>query len=351
LRTLTEAEAKVVGALLATTLVTERARLKRAQVPRSTYHAARRRAYLEGWLRDRYIPNPVEFGLPFAAISLVRPYADRLPEFVQERSNDPRTVYLAAGASFALSIGFYSTREEAAKMVVSPTAQGNAGWSFPVIAGLEDPSVPVFFDFEGSFVHLEEATGSEGYPQGLGGRPSPANRSSEELAQRRTSWAARELVHRPFVPAEEGGREPHRLGPLGLPWSQQRMMNQGWIVHRTLLDPSKLPSFRGRTAEQLVIVVGTFRANARPEELFFALTRDCRVFPFLYVAAERRLVLGALGSAPGTSAEGDSAPPRKPVMATLQERVEGIEILQEPAQQFRTEIDHRYDRLFPSSGG
>jgi hypothetical protein len=349
-RTLTEAEAQVIGSLLASTLVTERSRLKRAQVPRSTYHAARRRAYAEGWLRDRYIPNPVEFGLPFASFSLVRPFADRVPEFLAGRSADPGTVYLAAGSQIALAIGFYAERKEADRVGARPIQSSTASWSFPLTADLREPSVPVFFDYEGSFAHLGGAEGAEGYPQGVGGRPPGSERSDPELRSRRGSWAATELVHRPFVAVEEG-RGAHRIGPLGLPWGQQKMLNQGWIVHRVLLDPARLPPFRGRSADQQVFVVGTFRANARPEELFASLTRDCRVFPFLYAAADGRFLMGALGRPPGEPPESADVRPRRSVMATLQERVEGIEILQEPAGQFRLELDHRYDRLFPRKAG
>lgn len=350
MRTLTEAEARVLGALLASTLVTERPRLKRAQVPRSTYHAARRRAYAEGWLRDRYIPNPVEFGLPYATFTLTRPFADRLPEFLARGGQDLNTVYLAAGAQVALAIGFYERQGAAEEVATSPVRSGAAAWSFSLVVDLREPSVPVYFDYEGSFAHLGEAEGAEGYPQGLGGAPPATERTEAELGGRRASWAATELVHRPFD-AVSAGREAHRVGPLGLPWGQQRMLNQGWIVHRVLLDPARLPPFRGRSADQQVFVVGTLRSGARPEELFAMLTRDCRVFPFLFVVAGRRLLLGALGRPPGAPPEPPNARPRRSVMATLQERVEGIEILQEPAAQFRVELDHRYDRLFPRRSG
>ncbi|MCI4317338.1 MAG: hypothetical protein L3J96_02260, partial [Thermoplasmata archaeon] len=108
-RTLTDAEAQVIGALLASTRVTERSRLHRAQVPRSTYHAARRRAYSEGWLRDRYIPNPVEYGLPYASISLARPFADRLAPNLAVRRQDVATVYLASSPQLVLSVGWHDT--------------------------------------------------------------------------------------------------------------------------------------------------------------------------------------------------------------------------------------------------
>ena len=89
---------------------------------------------------------------------------------------------------------------------------------------------------------------------------------------------------------------------------------------------------------------GTPKPGARPEELFSTLTRDCRVFPFLFVTGEKKWLLGALGGA------GPAPPPdpsRRAVLPTLREALEGIEILQEAAAGFSTPVDHRYERLLP----
>ncbi len=343
MRTLTEAEARVVGALLGSTLVTERSRLHRAGVPRSTYHAARRRAYSEGWLRDRYIPNPVEFGLPFATFTLSRPFAERLGAFVQDRSRDGSVVFLASSPQLALAIAFHPTAEAASEAVTLPERERLAGWSFGIIADLREPSVPVYFDFEGSFSHLGEVEGAEGYPQGLGGGPPHGASRPEEFATRRRGWGAGELVRRPFQ-GPDGARAAHRIGPVGLPWGQRKLLNQGWMAHRVLLDPVELPPFRGRSAPMQVFVVGAFRANARPEELFAALTRDAQVYPFLFAVGGGKLLLGALGQPPATA--GSLPSERASVMGVLKQRLEGIEILQEPAALLKTQIDHRYDRLF-----
>jgi hypothetical protein len=345
-RTLTDAEAQVIGALLASTRVTERGRLQRAKVPRSTYHAARRRAYSEGWLRDRYIPNPVQYGLPYAAFTLARPFADRLGPFLKDRIEDPGTVFVACSAQLTLTIGWYPTRKEA-MIAAERAAHGEfAGWSFPLVADLAVPSVPVYFDFEGTFAHLGGDGAPEGYPQGLGGTPPTPTKSAGSATERRSSWGVSTLVHRPFETAE-AGRPPHLVGPLGLPWGQQRLLNSGWVRHRVLLDPGKLPPFHARSADLEVYVVGSLRTGARAEELFMALTRECRVFPFLFAVSEGRLALGALGQAPGGAGPEPGSLPRRSVLQTVRERVEGIEILEQPSSSFETRLDHRYDRLFP----
>jgi hypothetical protein len=345
-RTLTDAEAQVIGALLASTRVTERSRLQRAQVPRSTYHAARRRAYSEGWLRDRYIPNPVEYGLPFASISLARPFADRLAPNLAVRRQDVATVFLASSPQLVLSVGWHDTEHSARRTAEQPVTQGYAAWAFPLVVDLTAPSLPVYFDFEGTFAHLGGNATPEGYPQGLGGNAPTPVRAAGSPQERRSSWGISELVHRPIQEAG-GGRAPHLVGPLGLPWGQQRLLNQGWASHRVLLDPARLPPFRGRSADQQVFVVGTLRESADAPGLFLALTRGCRVFPYLFASSERRILLGALGQTPGLAVVDPNQPPRTSVLQTLQAHLEGIEILQEPASHLQVNVDHRYELLFP----
>jgi hypothetical protein len=325
-------------------LVTERARLQRAGVPRSSYHAARRRAYFEGWLRDRYIPNPVTYGLPFAGITVARPFAEQVVAYLRESTEARGTVFVAGSPQLTLKIGWYPTEAEAASAAGSAEAGRFASWSFPIVADLRRPSVPVYFDFEGAFGHLAEISGTEGYPQGLGGSGTTAPPSDTELLNRRRSWGARALLQRPFPDPGEP-RDPHRVGPVGVPWGMQKILNQGWITHRVLLEPAHLPSYQGRSATQTVIVIGTLRDGARPEELFSTLTRNCRVYPFLFVAADQRVLIGALGDGPGSVPRTDVSRERSSVLGTLQDRVEGIEILQTSADQFLIRLDHRYDRI------
>ncbi|MCI4360364.1 MAG: hypothetical protein L3J91_01535, partial [Thermoplasmata archaeon] len=163
-------------------------------------------------------------------------------------------------------------------------------------------------------------------------------------------WAMGELLRRPFAAAEDG-RAGHLVGPFGLPFSQQKMLRDGWITHRVFLYPSRVPPYQGRSAEQVVFVSGQLRDGVRAEELFATLTRDCRVFPFLYVVHDGRVLLGALGRTPGSPPDPPNGsppePPRRAVMPTLQLFLEGIDVTQELASQLRTVVDLRFDRLLP----
>jgi hypothetical protein len=205
------------------------------------------------------------------------------------------------------------------------------------------PSVPVYFDFEGLWCHLAGLEGTLAYPHGLGG---PVNGVGEEQAIAPLSshqrWAIGELLRRPFV-ASDQGRGGHLVGPFGLPFSERKMLSRGWVTHRTLLDPARVPEHRGKSANQVVFLTGSPKEGARPEGLFATLTRECRVFPFLFVVGPDRWLLSALGGASPVPTEPQGA--RRPVLPTLRLYLEGIEILQEAAGGFVAQVDHRYDRL------
>jgi hypothetical protein len=344
-RELTPAEVRVIAGMLGSAAATERERLRRIGVPRSTYHAARRRAYAEGWLRDRYVPQPERLGFGAAVIVAARPFVDRAAELATRWAGSPSCLYFAAGTEVAIAV-FVGRDEAAGRALATRMLDGGvASWHEAIVADLHAPSIPVYFDYEGLWAHLAGGGGTVAYPRGLGGSPEVGPPTPLNSHQR---WAAGELLARPFV-ASDAGRSPHLVGPLGLPFSQQRLVAQGTIVHRVFLDPGRLPPFQGSSADQLVVVSGAWKAGARPERLFRTLTEECRVFPFLYVLDSSRALLGALGR----STRGSPPPSegRRPVLATLQDSLEGIQLVQVPADSVRAVVDHRYDRLLPLADG
>jgi hypothetical protein len=348
-RGLTDAEARVLAVLLAARPDRERERLHQVTVPRSTYHSIRRRAYAEGWLRDRYIPHPVAMGRPLVTFLVFRPFADRFEELLAAGAAQPGTVVLWRGSQFVLSVIFHRQPNETSGFLQKVSRGRMAPSPVSLTVSTEGPSIPVYFDFEGLWCHVAGFDGTLAYPHGLGGGlVDDAGEHRSLTLSPHQWWAASELMKRPFV-ASADGRAAHLVGPLGLPFSQRRLLQQGWVVHRTILDPSRLPPYQGRAADQVVLVTGTPRQGARPELLFSTLSRESRVFPFLFVAGDERWLIGALGSA--TPRPQDSTEARRPVLPTMQEYLEGIEILQEPATGFVSEVDHRYDRLLLEPGG
>ena len=350
MRALTESEARVIAVLLAARPDRERERLRQVNVPRSTYHAVRRRAYGEGWLRDRYVPHPVPLGRPFVTFLVARPYADRVDAFAQAVSSDDGNVVLWMGAQLAIAVGFYRKAADGARLGARLEREHSAAPPLAITVNAEGPTIPVYFDFEGLWCHLAGLEGTLAYPHGLGGGASST--PGEETAETgpltpHQQWAIGELLRRPFSAAEQG-RGGHLVGPFGLPFSQRRVMARGWITHRTLLEPARLPPYQGRAADQVVLISGAPRTGARPDLLFSTLTHDCRVFPFLFVVGEERWLLGALG---GGGPAGSADPDRRAVLPTLREALEGIEILQEAAIGFSAPVDHRYERFVTPAAG
>jgi hypothetical protein len=349
-RGLTDAEARVLAVLLAATPDRERERLRIISVPRSTYHAIRRRAYEEGWLRDRYVPHPVAFGRPWASFVLARAYADRVDELVTTLAGDPGAVVVWRGSQVTLAVLFHRTPAELERLTRAIESRRLAPPATTVRVRTEGPTVPIYFDYEGLWCHVAGFDGTLAYPHGLGGGmvssdgedPSPRTLSPHQW------WAASELVRRPFS-AADAGRGAHLVGPLGLPFSQRQLLKRGWVVHRTILNPGTVPSYQGRAADQVVLVTGHPKAGAQPQVLFATLSRESRVYPFLFVAGSDRWLIGAMGGSPPRQSDAD--PVRRPVLPSLREYLEGIEILQEPAAGFVSALDHQYDRLLPDGPG
>ena len=350
MRSLTEAEARVLSLLLANTAQDERERLRQSQIPRSTYHAARRRAYAEGWLRDRYVPAPTLFGYPTVTFALVRPFADRGSELEARWAHEAGHVLTWIGAQLALGVFFERTpreRDRTAARIADPTLVSSSLLLHPRV---EAGGVPVYFDFEGIWSHVSNTSGTRAYPKGLLRMPSRVQEEDRSVWTARNRWAARELLVRPFA-AESSGRAGHLVGPFGLPFAQRRLIAEGWVLHRVLAEPARIPPFEGRRMDRVVLISGTLRAGVTPEALFATLTRECRVFPFLYVTDSSRVLLGALGQSRVAGSESTGPPgDRRPVMPTLQLALEGIQLVEELAGDLRAPVDHRYDQLAPPDG-
>jgi len=297
-------------------------------------------------LRDRYVPHPVPLGLPWVTFLVARPFADRAEEFGRTVASDPGNVVLWSGAQGTISVTYHAQAADAKRFLgrIETSRLTSAPWAVTVRA--DTPTIPVYFDFEGLWCHLAGLEGTLAYPHGLGG---PLNGEGGEDAQpsplsSHQRWAVGELLRRPFV-ANDQGRGAHLVGPFGLPFSQRKVMTKGWVTHRTLLDPARVPEHRGKVADQVVFLTGSPKTGARPESLFAVLTRECRVYPFLFVVGADRWLLSALGGSNPMPTEPSG--PRRPVLPTLRQYLEGIEILQEAAGGFVAQVDHRYDRLLP----
>ncbi|MCI4341301.1 MAG: hypothetical protein L3K11_02850 [Thermoplasmata archaeon] len=293
------------------------------------------------------MPDPVALGYPEATVLVARPFADGREGWAEHAAEEPGAVLVWSGTQFGLTIVFHpslaAAREARRRLTESSTLSGSVVLTPSLTAG----ELPVYFDHEGLWANLTGASGTLAYPRGLP-RADPPESGAPPLSTPRSRWAARELLSRPFS-AAANGRPEHLVGPFGIPSAQRRLIESGVIVHRVLGEPSRMPAFEGRRGGQIVLATGELRDGQSPAALFLALTRDCRVFPFLYAISGRRVLLGAVGESAGPAPPNPAVrPARRPVLATLLAALEEIDLFRDEAAHLRPLLDHRFDRLAPA---
>ncbi len=189
-----------------------------------------------------------------------RPFADRVEDLSTRLTADRASVVAWVGAQSALCVYFHANRPTAEKALATLTQSGVASSVTAVTAQVDRSEVPVYFDYEGLWSHLSGLNGPATYPNGLGGRAMPTE-GDPPTASPHQVWAAKELVGRPFD-AQARGRGGHLIGPFGLPFSQQKLLRSGWVTYRVVLEPSVLPPYQGRSADQVALISGRLRSGA-----------------------------------------------------------------------------------------
>ena len=342
MRALTDAEARLIRALLAAPGESERELLDETKLPRSTYHAVRKRVYDEGWLRIRFLPHPACFELPLVTIAIAHPFADRAVELMELWSRPESNVVLWGGVGLVFAVYLHRSRDEARRLSATLVDESTRARSFFLTTDTGAASLPVYFDFEGVWSHLAGIPGSSEYPRSLSpgfppGSHAPAGAPSPGLRR-----AARNLVLRPIL-ADHEGRSGHFLGLLGLTRPEHRLLDDGWVFRRTLPDFRVLPPYQGRNADEVVFVRGEILEGQDPARLLRALTEQCRVYPFLFAQDGSTALIGTVGqSGPAPVAEN---PTRPSVLGTLQSYLRRIEVDSEWMAGLTPVVDHRYDRV------
>lgn len=346
MRALTDAEARLIRALLAAPGDSEREYLEETKLPRSTYHAVRRRVYDEGWLRIRFAPHPACFELPFVTIAVAHPFADSSVPLMERWSRPESNVVMWGGTGLVFAVYLHHTREEARRLSSGLVDDAMRPRSFFLSTGTDADSLPVYFDFEGVWSHLAGIPGSSRYPRPLSppfppGSHVPTGPPSPGLLR-----SARNLILRPIV-ADHEGRAGHFLGLLGLTRPEHRLLADGWIFRRVLPDFGVLPPYQDRRADQIVLIRGEMLEGQGSGDLLKALTERCRVYPFLLARDETSVVVGTVGQSGPTPVAGGSDRPS--VLATLQEFLHRIEVDSEWVAGLTPVVDHRYDRVLADS--
>ncbi|MCI4360363.1 MAG: hypothetical protein L3J91_01530, partial [Thermoplasmata archaeon] len=111
----------------------------------------------------------MRLGFPWASFVLMRPFADRIESVSRRWSEDPNNVLSWWSPQLALAVFAHREPKEAEKLARSIEADKASSATTILTAHLTDPEVPVFFDYEGLWVHLARLEGTVTYPNGLGG--------------------------------------------------------------------------------------------------------------------------------------------------------------------------------------
>jgi hypothetical protein len=338
MKSLSAAEARVIAALLAASPGDEATRARRSGVPRTTYQTIRRRALVEGWVQERYVPAPSAVGADRVVFRLAQPFAERRAEVVRRWREQPGVVVLWASPETVLSVSF-EAREKPAPNVDASTSEAAvpAAWlrrTWRRSASPGPAEVPVYFDFEGAWSRRIGLPAPASYPQGL--PQGPASGPNPPQARLRS------LLSFPFQAMPSEGIAL-RFSAAHLSRHERQILSQGWAAHRVFPALAEIPSYDGRRDERAVVVTANLNADGSMSRLLGSLYQKRRIAPFLAVAAEGRALLAMLAPAPGpVTGAGPS------VLELFEKELRDIEILREPLDTFFPVVDHRYDRLIPA---
>jgi hypothetical protein len=337
MKSLSSAEARVIAALLASSPGDEATRARRSGIPRTTYQTIRRRALVEGWVQERYIPSPAAVGASSVVFRLAQPFAERRAEVVRRWREQPGVVVLWASPETTLSVSFEGRDGPNASTSPSEPAIPDAWFrrSWTISASPGSAELPVYFDFEGAWSRRIGLKAPVSYPQGLpGGHPTGPKPPLEHL---------RSLLSFPFQAAPAAGIAL-RFSPSHLSRRERQIISRGWVAHRVFPALAEIPSYHGARDERAVLVTASLTTGGSMSRVLRSLYQTRRIAPFLAVAAEGRALLAMLAPAPGPRSETGPS-----VLELFEKELRDIEILREPLDTLFPVVDHRYDRLVSAS--
>ncbi len=328
-------EARVIASLLGAGLESEEERISRCGLPRSTYQDTKRRVYARGLVSDRYVPNPLVFGRPFATLALARPFAEEMGDWAHRWSKARGATVVWKGLQTLFGV-FLHAGPQPEIPSLSPHAGGSESPPTEnLTVDLRRPSLPVYFDFEGAWSRFVGGRELWNYPRPL----APHSGRASDGVSKGAREIARSLVHR-TEPSSGSERPPHLLGPVSLPPSSRRLIARGWVGWRSFprLQPIRLEN--GARLDSMVLISGEVREGHRMSELFRALVGGERSFPFLMAGDDRRIILGFLSARtpPGQERFGNPG-------GLLTQYLAKLSVAREPMEDVLPLVDHRYVQI------
>jgi hypothetical protein len=335
-RSLTHSEAVVVGLLIARSH--RRLRMEPGlDVPgRSTLQTVRQRAYIRGWVQDRYIPAPAAFGLDRLVIALARPPLDRASSLVERWRSRAENVILWACDEGVLGVFLERTARGSRRLLPSLEEDDDVATQ-TLEVDCRRETIPVYFDYELAWARATGLPGvSSGYPRTFPGLTASPRIAPIVIPSPPQVQGLRSLVS---TPTGRTGPSPSRFSFLagGL---ERRAERRGWIGFRSILDPIAVATSVSGFPEWCSFVRGTLLTPARPDQLFRGLVATAIVSPFLFATDGLHVLFGVLSTGPRTRRQVE----RLPVLPTLQSYMQDIVVEHWPLGSTRVLTDHQYGR-------
>ena len=321
----------------------DRERMRRSGLPSRTYEAAHKRAQANGWLVERYVPNPILFGKPRLTIALGRPADDLIDECVSRWASLPGLSLLWKGAHSMLG-AFLSPPSPTPTMIAQELQSENVySSSFSVELDLRTTPILAYFDFEAEWEGVVGPGGTEGYPRAL---PLLAPRFGTKIPAVPARWRdrIREIVTSCERDTTAGGTKGkfYRLGRRGV---IRRAIEVGWIEPRNFLNPCHMPEPESWELKQVAYAYGQLKPGQQPNRLLSDLVQQCDFTPFLFASNGTALIIGSLSP----------RPPRLrgrgrlvSVRTRLETALQNLEVVREDVFSLRAPVNHRYGDLVTS---
>ena|GEM_PF-6739543 len=329
MRALTPAEFRTASAILAFPGATDRARIRAAAIPSSTYNVVRRRIYEAGWLDDVLVPNPGPTGVRSVEIELDRPHLAERATRVAATANDPASAVVWGGVHTVFSIRFTRTDRSARAASGPPTT--TPGWRLRIDA--VSGELPVYFDYGGLWARFGGERVPEAYPAGLAFGTTPAAR---RWSTSRSAPPSDEVEAAPWFNLSRASR------------AQQRAIEAGAVQLRTVVRPALVPPLDGRRLGELLFIHGRLAAGRSLHGLLTDLRNGPGVCPFLAAAGDGAVVLAGIGQL--ADAPGRRTPVRAgPISTTaiLRTYLEEPRLDVEPVEAVQQIVAHRYAGIGP----
>lgn len=337
LRPLTFAECAVLRAAIARMEGGERARIRIAGVPRSTYQSVRKRALDLGWLCTREVPLLAPAGITNVRVLITHPFGEHHAAALDVIQHDPATVlaWSTMGTLFAVSFlrqDFETGGDRAPTGRFGEIPPDWFGKSWAVDVTPSTGAFPIFVDFEGAWSKGILGKNPVSYPQALVFRDDGSTGTdTRNLGIHGSSF-------RDYLSHTDGQGAGHSEAWSGLIVRARgrRFHRMGWVTRRDFLIPWNLPSFPQVPFSQVVFLTGKIRRAESVERELMTIFAETGVSPFLCAYDTKRVLLGAL--AIGIQSKGS----RPPVLPALQSTLAEIEIIREPINEMISNVNFRF---------